>query len=82
MIPEQKMNQLPTLENFTEYMKSLNITRTDEIVCYDQFGIYSSPRLAYTLKYFGMQNVRVLDGGLKKWLMESRYVETGLRTEE
>ena len=82
MIPEQKMNQLPTLENFTEYMKSLNITRTDEIVCYDQFGIYSSPRLDYTLKYFGMQNVRVLDGGLKKWLMESRYVETGLRTEE
>ena len=53
-------------------MKGLQINRTDEIVCYDQIGISSSPRLAYTLKYFGIENVRVLNGGLKKWLLESR----------
>ena len=65
------------LENFIHKMKSVNLSRTDTIICYDSFGIYSSPRMAWTLNYFGAANVKVLSGGLKKWLLEKREVESG-----
>ncbi len=57
-------------------MRALKIRKTDTIICYDDFGIYSSPRIAFTLKYFGAKNVRVLNGGLKKWLLEGRSLNT------
>jgi 3-mercaptopyruvate sulfurtransferase SseA len=34
--------------------------------------------LAWSLRYFGHGNVRVLNGGLKKWTAEKRIVESGL----
>jgi len=33
--------------------------------------------MAWTLNYFGAANVKVLNGGLKKWLLEKREVESG-----
>ena len=69
---------IPTkLEDFKCKMKSLNLSRTDTIICYDNFGIFSAPRMAWTLNYFGAKNVRVLNGGLKKWVKEKREVEIG-----
>jgi 3-mercaptopyruvate sulfurtransferase SseA len=29
-------------------------------------------------KYFGAKNVRILNGGLKKWIYESRSVSSGI----
>ena len=65
------------MEDFIDRMKSLNVRTDDTIVVYDNFGIYSAPRMAWTLMYFGAKNVKVLNGGLKKWVLEKRQTESG-----
>jgi thiosulfate/3-mercaptopyruvate sulfurtransferase len=58
-------------------MKALHVQPTDEIICYDTQGIFSAPRVAWMFRFFGAQNVRVLDGGLKKWKAEGRTLVGG-----
>ena len=65
------------MDDFIDRMRSINMRRDDAIVVYDNFGIYSAPRMAWTLLYFGATNVRVLNGGLKKWISENRSIEFG-----
>jgi thiosulfate/3-mercaptopyruvate sulfurtransferase len=60
------------MEDFIERMRSMNLRSDDTIVIYDNYGIYSAPRMAWTLRYFGAENVKVLNGGLKKWVQERR----------
>jgi len=80
-IAEPKSNlphTLPkTAELFAEHMKRLRVRRDDEIICYDQLGIFSVCRAHWMLKYFGATNVRVMNGGLKKWVQEGRPVFQG-----
>ena len=47
------------------------------IVIYDHLGIFSVCRGAFMLRYFGATNVRIMNGGLKKWLKEGRSVFCG-----
>ncbi len=68
---------IPSLELFTEHMKRMKIRRTDDVICYDNVGIFSSPRVLFTLNYFGIEKVRVLNGGMKKWLAENRKTISG-----
>lgn len=77
MTHEDHAQLIPTLSSFTAQMKRLFIKPTDSLVCYDDYGLYSSPRLAWTFNYFGAQNVRVLNGGLLKWRREGRRVDSG-----
>ena len=68
---------MPTVEIFTDNMKKLGIQKNDSIVCYDNLGMFSVARVAWMMRYFGMQNVKILNGGLKKWHMEEREVVGG-----
>jgi thiosulfate/3-mercaptopyruvate sulfurtransferase len=70
-------HMLPPLDQFLAMMRYMRLRRTDQIVCYDNVGIFSAPRVAWTMKYFGAENVRVLNGGFPKWLKEGRPVESG-----
>ncbi len=58
-------------------MVNLKIPRNMPIVCYDSLGLFSSPRVAWMLRYFGAEDVRVLNGGFKKWKLEGRPTCTG-----
>lgn len=44
--------------------------------CYDTQGIFSAPRVWWTFKVFGHDNVSVLDGGLPAWKNEGGELET------
>jgi len=55
-------------------MWSFGIKNTDHIIVYDFSDVYSSCRLWFSLKYFGHEKVSVLDGGLKKWLKEKKFI--------
>ncbi|KAI8925640.1 Rhodanese-like domain-containing protein [Entophlyctis helioformis] len=79
-------NMLPSSREYAQAMSTkrlfflasdLGITRDDHVVLYDAFGIYSAPRVWWTLKFFGHERVSVLDGGLFKWVRERRAVERG-----
>lgn len=60
-------NTMPSLEIFVEHMKKLRVRKDDIIICYDFNGFNSVARTAWMLRYFGASDVRIMDGGLKKW---------------
>ena len=68
---------LPSVEFFIENMKKLNIQSNLPIICYDNSGIFSVARAAWMFRYFGASNVRVLNGGFKKWVHEHRKTASG-----
>ncbi len=70
-------HMLPTPAAFAARMGGLGISERDAIVVYDTVGIRSSARAWWMFRVMGAANVRVLDGGLPKWLAEGRPVESG-----
>lgn len=70
-------HMLPSPEAFAEAAGRLGLTPEADIVVYDAQGVFSAPRVWWTLKVMGYPRVAVLDGGLKKWLAEGRPVEAG-----
>jgi len=65
-------NMLPKSDYWIKIMQSFGINNQDHIIVYDSSPLISSCRLWFCLKYFGHKKVSVLDGGMKKWLMENR----------
>jgi thiosulfate/3-mercaptopyruvate sulfurtransferase len=70
-------HMLPSADQFARDMGVLGIADDDTIVVYDSLGLFSAPRVWWTFKLFGADNVFVLDGGLPKWKAEGRSLESG-----
>jgi thiosulfate/3-mercaptopyruvate sulfurtransferase len=68
---------LPTPGEFSKAVGGLGIGDGETVVAYDGAGMFSAPRLWWTLKAMGHDTVKVLDGGFPKWKREGRAVETG-----
>ena len=52
---------------FTKEAQFLGINTDSIIICYDRWGVYSSPRAWWMFKAMGHPNVYVLNGGLVAW---------------
>src|ERR1700722_16235626 len=70
-------HMLPTPGEFSKAVGALGIGDGEMVVVYDGSGMFSAPRVWWTLKAMGHKDVKVLDGGLPKWKREGRAVETG-----
>ncbi len=70
-------HMLPPPERFAEMAGALGISETHEIVVYDSVGLGSAPRVWWTFRIMGAPNVRILDGGLPRWISEGRAVAHG-----
>ena len=72
-------NPLPHMRSdaaqFARDVGALGIADTDTIVVYDGAGMYAAPRVWWTFRVFGAENVFILDGGLPKWKAEGRPLE-------
>ena len=59
-------------------MESFGLNLDDTIVVYGQQGkMAGAARALFVLNAFGFKNVRILDGGLKKWTDEKLPTEPG-----
>jgi thiosulfate/3-mercaptopyruvate sulfurtransferase len=67
-------HMLPPVEKFMSRMRELGIGDGHQVVVYDTAGVFSAPRVWWMFKYFGQDNVAVLDGGLPKWKAEGHPV--------
>ncbi|WP_313376427.1 sulfurtransferase, partial [Chishuiella sp.] len=47
------------------------INKDSILICYDRWGVYSSPRVWWMFKVMGFNNVFVLNGGLPSWKQEN-----------
>jgi len=65
-------HMMPDEEHFSQSARKLGISDDSKIIVYDQFGIYSSPRVWWMFKAMGHNNIAVLDGGLPAWLASSK----------
>jgi thiosulfate/3-mercaptopyruvate sulfurtransferase len=70
-------HMLPSTEDFAVAVGKLGIGDQDTIVAYDGHGMFSSPRVWFTLRLFGADKVFILEGGLPKWMAEGRALENG-----
>jgi thiosulfate/3-mercaptopyruvate sulfurtransferase len=70
-------HMLPSPADFAAMAGQLGIGDQDTIVAYDGHGMFSSPRVWFTLRLFGADNVFILEGGLPKWKAEGRALEGG-----
>lgn len=72
----------PKADNLRNFLKDLNISKKNHIVCYDQYGIYNSPRIWFILKAFDFPYVSVLNGGFPKWSSSGCEIENELLTDD
>jgi thiosulfate/3-mercaptopyruvate sulfurtransferase len=68
-------HMLPSSFQFASQMKKLGIGDGHQIIVYDSEGLYSAARVWWMFRIMGNQNVRVLNGGFKKWRTEGRVIE-------
>ncbi|HMA72986.1 MAG TPA: 3-mercaptopyruvate sulfurtransferase [Xanthobacteraceae bacterium] len=70
-------HMLPSSADFATAAGKLGISERDTIVVYDGHGMFSSPRVWFTFRLFGADDVFILEGGLPKWKAEGRALESG-----
>jgi thiosulfate/3-mercaptopyruvate sulfurtransferase len=70
-------HMLPDEATFADAAGKLGLSHTDTIVVYDSVGLFSAPRVWWTLKAFGALDVKVLDGGLPSWKAARLALEVG-----
>ncbi len=69
-------HMLPDPIAFSSAMRALGLGDGMRAVVYDSYGLFSAPRVWWTLRTFGVTDVYVLEGGLPAW------TEAGLPLEE
>lgn len=69
--------KIPPRDRFAREVGALGIDNRTHVVAYDTLGLYSAARVWWLFRHYGYDNVSVLDGGLKAWKAEKRFVETG-----
>ncbi|MFI6482289.1 sulfurtransferase [Nonomuraea sp. NPDC050663] len=65
---------LPDTAAFQESMRRLGVCQGTPVVAYDDAGSTIAARIWWTLRYFGFDDVRVLDGGLQAWADSGRPI--------
>jgi thiosulfate/3-mercaptopyruvate sulfurtransferase len=72
-------HMLPPAPAFATAVRRLGVEADSQVVVYDSVGVFSAPRVWWSFRAMGHDNVFVLDGGLKRWIAEQRPLESGWR---
>src|SRR5258708_39835801 len=70
-------HMLPSAFDFAMAAGELGISERDTVVIYDGMGLFSAPRVWWTVRLYGAESVHILDGGLPKWEQEARPLAQG-----
>src|ERR1700748_2718110 len=70
-------HMFPDAAQFARDVEALGISSGDTVVAYDSGGWVAAPRAWWMFLSFGHPNIKVLDGGLKKWAREGRPTHSG-----
>jgi len=76
--PDNSMpHMFPSAEKFARDVSTLGISSDDLVIAYDAGSWVAAPRAWWMFRAFGHPQVKVLDGGLKKWRLEGRPTVSG-----
>ncbi|MDX6747287.1 sulfurtransferase [Polaribacter sp. PL03] len=68
-------NTVLSPEEFEIKAQELGINKDTVLVCYDDLGIYSSPRVWWMFQLMGFKNIVVLNGGFPEWKLKGFPIE-------
>ena len=51
--------------------------KDDQIVLYDLYGMQTVARAAWMLRFYGATDVKIMNGGLYKWISEKKATHGG-----
>jgi thiosulfate/3-mercaptopyruvate sulfurtransferase len=71
-------SQVAKPEAFAAKMGELGIGDDTLVVAYDDYDHIFAGRLAWALRYYGHDKVRILDGGFSRWVAEGRTTTSGV----
>ena len=71
---------LPKPDVLAQEMTALGLGDGMRFVIYDVLGLFAAARVWWTLRAYGVEDVRILEGGLTKWIAEGRPLEPARRT--
>jgi len=74
---DPRPHMFPTAEQFARDISAIGISSGDTVVAYDSGAWVAAPRSWWMFLSFGHRDVKVLDGGLQKWLREGRPTHSG-----
>src|SRR3977135_746579 len=77
---DPRPHMYPDAAQFARDVSALGISSGDTVVAYDSGGWVAAPRAWWMFMSFGHPNVKVLDGGLQKWMPEGRPTHSGVVT--
>jgi thiosulfate/3-mercaptopyruvate sulfurtransferase len=75
--PTDGRHPLPSVEALQASARSWGLDDGDTVVVYDAGGNLASARAWWLLRHAGVEDVRLLDGGLAAWTASGRELETG-----
>jgi thiosulfate/3-mercaptopyruvate sulfurtransferase len=70
-------HMFPSADQFGRDVGALGVSNGDTVVVYDAGGWVAAPRVWWMFLSYGHRDIRILNGGLKKWRAEGRAVEVG-----
>ena len=71
-------HMLPSPDTFGSTMSEMGVSSEELNIVYDGPGLFSAPRVWWTLKIMGAKNVKILEGGFDAWRTEGLPIEQGL----
>ena len=70
-------HMLPPPDAFADAAARLGLSADEAVVVYDGQGVFSAPRVWWTLRVMGFSKVAVLDGGLPAWRAAGHPLQSG-----
>jgi thiosulfate/3-mercaptopyruvate sulfurtransferase len=70
-------HMLPKPQALAKAMTALGLGDGMRFVVYDATGLYAAARVWWTLRAYGVKDVRILEGGLPRWIKEGRPLKSG-----
>jgi thiosulfate/3-mercaptopyruvate sulfurtransferase len=68
--------QIAPPERFAHAMEAIGVGDDTAVVAYDDYNAMFAGRLAWALRFYGHDDVRILDGGFALWAREGRPLTT------
>lgn len=59
---------LPSKEEFSVFLAEAGIDAHTQVICYDEWDNHFATRLWWVMKYYGYNNVKLLNGGWQAWV--------------